>query len=216
MSGFMALGRHEEHDPKSLTFAAAKAVALKDVMWVYHGQVLDQGQIGSCTGNAAVEVIMTGPYFDHLKKVFVESDALSVYEQATRLDTIPGHYLPNDTGSSGLGVMKALVKRGLIRGYQHAFGLDHALGALMLGPVITGVPWYEGMFNPDANGTVHLTGAIAGGHEFLVLGYDLANKRVRCLNSWSAGWGDKGYFWIGQDDWGKLLSQQGDVSVPVI
>lgn len=212
----MTLGRHEEHDPKSLSFSAAKAVALKDVSWTYHGQILDQGNIGSCTGNSAVEVIMTGPYYDHLQKIFIESDALSVYEQATRLDNIPGHYLPTDTGSSGLAVMKALQKRGLIRSYNHAFGITHALGALMLGPVITGVPWYEGMFNPDSTGTVHISGAVAGGHEFTVIGYDLANKRVRCINHWTAEWGDKGFFWLSQDDWARLLNEQGDVTVPIL
>lgn len=212
----MTLGRHEEHDPKSLAFSAARAVALKDVMWTYHGQILDQKNVGACTGFSGVEVIMTGPYFDHLQKVFTNSDGLSVYEQATRLDTIPGHYLPNDTGSSGLAVMKALRTRGLILGYQHAFGIDHALGALMLGPVITGVPWYAGMFDPSTDGTVHISGVVEGGHEFTVIGYDSAHNRVRCINHWTDSWGDKGFFWLNVDDWARLLSEQGDVSIPVL
>lgn len=211
-----SLGRHVEHDPASRGFAAAKAVVLKSVEWTFHGTVLDQGQVGSCTGNAAVDSLMTGPYFDHLGKVFTEADALSVYELATRIDTIPGSYPPNDTGSSGLAAMKACQLKGWISGYQHAFGLDHALGALQLGPVITGITWYNDMFTPDANGFVSLTGSVAGGHEIAVVGYDSATAAVKCLNSWGAGWGLGGFFWLKASDWGSLLANNGDVTVPVM
>ena len=209
------LGRHREHDPRSLNYPAARAVAVHDVMWVYHGEVLDQGDVGSCTGNSAVEVLMTGPYYDHLQKVFVEADALDVYERATHLDRIPGVYRPTDTGSSGLAVMKACKEKGWVSSYHHAFGLAHALDALMLGPVITGVTWYEKMFDPDKDGTVHPGGEVAGGHEFTVLGYDSVRAAVRCLNHWTASWGDDGYFWLSTADWGELLKDGGDVTVPV-
>ena len=33
-----------------------------------------------------------------------------------------------------------------------------------------------------------------GGHAILCCGYNDDSQRVTCLNSWSAGWGDKGYF----------------------
>lgn len=209
------LGRHQEHDPRSLNYPAARAVAVHDVLWPYHGQVLDQGDLGSCTGNSAVEVLMTGPYFDHLGKVFVESDAVKVYEVATKLDRIPGFYPPTDTGSSGLAVMKACKTFGWVGAYHHAFSLTHALQSLMLGPVITGVTWYEEMFKPDKDGTVHPGGTIAGGHEFTVLGYDSQREAVRCLNHWTATWGDGGYFWLKTADWGELLKDGGDVTIPV-
>src|SRR5882762_1299376 len=95
------LGRHIEHDPRSLTFHAAQATHLFDVMWDYHGKVLNQGDVGSCTGNSAVEVLMTGPYYEHIQKVFNEDDAVSIYTRATHLDRIPGGYPATDTGSSG-------------------------------------------------------------------------------------------------------------------
>lgn len=209
------LGRHQEHDPASRGFPAALSPVRKTVIWKYNGQVLDQGQIGACTGNAAVEVLMSGPYYDSIQKIFTEADALAIYERATHIDKIPGYYPPTDTGSSGLAVMKACKERGWIKGYTHAFGVSHAIGALMVGPVITGVPWYEGMFHPDAEGFVHPTGNIAGGHEFAVLGYDLTKDAVYCLNSWTASWGLQGYFWIKSSDWGSLLSQGGDVSIPI-
>lgn len=35
---------------------------------------------------------------------------------------------------------------------------------------------------------------IMGGHEVLMLGYDLPNKTALILNSWGESWGQKGYF----------------------
>jgi len=211
----MTLGRHQEHDPASRNYPAAMATHLHDVSWTYHGAVLDQGEVGSCTGNAAVEVLMTGPYYDHLQHVYTEDDALKVYERATQIDRIPGRYPPTDTGSSGLAVMKACREFAWITAYHHCFSLDAALRALMLGPVITGVVWYESMFKPDSDGTVHIAGSIAGGHEFTVLGYDSKREAVRCLNHWTPQWGDGGYFWLKAADWNTLLHQHGDVTVPV-
>lgn len=212
----LPLGRHQEHDPRSLDFPAAQAVVLHDAMWTYHGTVLDQGEIGSCTGNAAVEVLMCSPYYDHKPETFTEKDALAVYELATHLDRVPGVYPPTDTGSSGLAVMKACKQKGYISGYHHAFGLTHALAALMLGPVITGIPWTKAMFTPDKDGTVHATGPVVGGHEITVLGYSAERSAVRCLNHWTASWGDGGYFWLPVNDWKALLGQSGDVTIPAL
>lgn len=210
------LGRWQEHDPASKSFHAVKATHLHDVMWKYNGHVLDQGEIGSCTGNSAVEVLMSGQYYDHLKQVFTEDDALAVYTAATKLDRLPGFYPVTDTGSSGIAVMKACKKNGWIVGYQHAFGLDHAMRSLMLGPVITGTTWTTGMFDPDSDNFVHPTGDPEGGHEYTVLGYDQKKDAVRCLNHWTPDWGDGGYFWMKREDWGTLLKDGGDVTIPVL
>lgn len=210
------LGRHQEHDPRSRQFPAAQASHLHDADWAYHGRILDQGQLGSCTGHAAVEVLMSGPYYAAIGKVFVEADALAVYEKATHLDRIPGTYPPDDTGSSGLAVMRACKQAGWIAAYHHAFGLSHALAALMLGPVITGTVWMDEMFNPDKDGFVHLGGKVAGGHEYCVVGYRAADQSIECLNSWGTGWGLAGRFRLKADDWGVLLEQGGDVTVPAV
>jgi hypothetical protein len=49
------LGRHVEHDPRSRKFGAApeRMSGTRDyVLHRRHGQILDQGDLGSCTGNA--------------------------------------------------------------------------------------------------------------------------------------------------------------------
>ena|SRR5215211_1174894 len=49
------------------------------------------------------------------------------------------------------------TRGGLHHRYEHAFGLDHALGALMLGSVLIGTNWYSLMSQPASNGEVKIT-----------------------------------------------------------
>lgn len=85
----------------------------------------------------------------------------------------------------------------------------------MVGPVITGVPWYEGFDTPDSNGLVSISGQVRGGHEFEVLGYDPATDLATAVISWGAGWGTAGRFRFTSAVWGELLAQQGDITVPL-
>jgi hypothetical protein len=104
------------------------------------------------------------------------------------------------------------MKAGLIAGCQHALSLDAALKGLGKLPCITGVDWTEGFDNPDANGRVKLGGSVRGGHEFCVYGIDVPNQLVWARNSWGPSWGLNGCFNFSWDDWGQLLSQQGDAT----
>lgn len=215
------LGRHVEHDEASRAFAfPASAAPSKPVLWPHHGPVLDQGSLGSCCGNAMEQCLATGPLF-RVGFTPTEKQALSIYELATRLDGVPGQYPPTDTGSSGLGVAKAAKSLGLIRSYQHVFGITHAMQTIASTPFIVGTEWYEGMFNPDFNGFLNLTGQVAGGHEYLCLGFD-GVATWTFLNSWGPTWGraDKavalgGLFHLRHSDFATLLSNQGDITVPV-
>jgi hypothetical protein len=208
------LGRHIEHDPVSLQFPAARAAALVSVKHERKCAPFDQGQLGSCTGNAMAGLLMTLPYFVP-GRVLDEKTAVSLYEAATRLDKVPGHYPPTDTGSSGLAVMKAAKQSGYIKAYHHAFGLQHALAALVLSPVIVGVNWYEGFDTPDSDGLVKISGTVRGGHEFEVLELDVENQTVTACNSWGTGWGKNGYFTFSWSDFDRLLKEKGDVTVAV-
>ena len=160
------------------------------------------------------QALNTAP-FKRRGRVLVEADAVALYSRATVLDGFPGEYPPDDTGSSGLAVAKAAVERGFVSAYNHAFGLDHALAALVLSPVIVGTNWYESMFTPDASGFVRPSGAIAGGHEYALIGLDPVKSRVTAINSWGPGWGNQGRFFLSFADLGRLLDESGDVVVPV-
>jgi hypothetical protein len=214
------LGRHVEHDPRSRDYAyEAKVATLIDVVHKRHGGIFDQGQLGSCTGNAACGAKNTEPlYHSGSTHLIAEAGAVDIYSLATRLDGVSdGYYPPTDTGSSGLAVAKAMKQEGMIGSYSHAFDIDAALAALQAGPIITGVNWYEGFDTPDANGLVKIAGQIRGGHELVGRGYVSAPNPDDALilldNSWGLGYGNGGHFYWTVATWKKLLAQQGDVTI---
>ena len=208
-------GRHVEHDPRSRAFAAERSPApLRRVSWRRYGRPFDQGSLGSCTGNAIAGVVNTKPFWQP-RRILHEPDAVRLYELATALDGFDGTYPPDNTGSSGLAACKAAKQLGLISGYRHAFGIDHALEALQHGPVITGVNWYDGFDTPDVNGLVQIAGEVRGGHEFEVTFYDPRLQLVGGWNSWGPDWGIRGRFYFHVDVWARLLEEDGDVTVPV-
>lgn len=150
------LGRHCEHDSRTFniedymparlfrgkrtTKPVPPTVAVKHQ--VHLGRPLDQGQIGSCTGQAMCGDLMTGGLWK-LGRAFGESTAMSLYEKATTLDTMKGSYPPDDTGSTGLAVMKAAQADGWISAYAAAMSTNAALAALSLTGVIVGTNWYD-------------------------------------------------------------------------
>jgi hypothetical protein len=221
-----ALGRHVNHDERSKLFAFdASGVTPKSVRHSRHIPVLDQGNLGSCTGNAMTGLLGSGDFFaplpagslDPVNATFDETVAVSLYSLATQLDGYKGTYPPNDTGSDGLSVAKAAQKKGWITGYQHTFSFNSFLSALTLQPVIVGIDWYSSFETPDANGLVWIgnTASVEGGHEIVADELDVAGRRIGFTNSWGVNWGQDGRFYIGFDDFQTLLANHGDVTVPV-
>lgn len=208
------LGRHVVHDPRSRHFPAEAAATITSVQHAAVGLPLNQGDIGSCTANALCGALDSAPD-DAAGRRYQETDAVDLYELETRLEGKP--YPPNDPGGSGLMVCKAAKQLGWISSYTHAFGVDHALRALMLRPVITGVNWYTSFDTPDATGLVAIAAGatVRGGHEIVADGIDAPHRLVWFWNSWGTGYGVGGRFCMSFDTWGQLLSEQGDVTVPV-
>jgi hypothetical protein len=220
------LGRHVEHDDRSRAYALSEDLLPSTYTSAVHTvriPVLDQGDLGSCTGNAAEAFAGTDPLYDAIPTTVKarpigdpdadETQAVALYSAATRLDNVRGVYPPTDTGSTGVAVAKAAQKAGLISGYQHAFSLDAALKALSVSPLIVGVNWYEGFDQPDASGLVTISGSVRGGHEFLLYGIDAPGQRVLARNSWGTSWGVDGCFSFSFDDLGRLLDEQGDATL---
>lgn len=213
----VALGRLLEHDPRSRDYPARRVAQPRSVLWRHTAPVLDQGSLGSCTGNALAQCLNTTKFAKSrpLHRYLDEQVARLLYSKATALDSFPGQWPTQDTGSSGLGVAKAGVQLGYLSGYDHAFGFDHFAAALALSPVIVGTAWYSGMFDPGTDGYVAPTGQLVGGHEYLVLGINQRGRYVTFLNSWSDTWGVKGRFRLHVDDFAALLDEQGDCTVPI-
>jgi hypothetical protein len=208
------LGRHLHFDERSRNFPVPlpKGATIQTRVWSRTLQAFSQGELGSCTGNGAVGVICTEPYRQKGVR-YSEALARKVYSQATKDDAIVGAWPPQDTGSTVLGAMKALMDLQLAKGYQWCFGLDDVLKTLAnLGPVEVGVNWYEGFDKPDAKGLVKLTGAVRGGHAFEVLGVDAEKQLVWAINSWGGEWGLEGRFAFSWKDLDRLLHEQGEAS----
>lgn len=208
-----AFGRRVEHDPRSRQFPVTTTLPLRTVGHRHWGPVLDQGNLGSCVGDAVAQALNTVP-LRRGRRLLNEDDAKDLYRAATRLDGFPGEWEPDDTGTSGLAGCKAAKQAGYITEYRHAFTLGQALGSAVVAPVIIGVNWYTGMLNPDSNGYLHPTGVVEGGHEVAVTGINVTLQRVTILNSWGR-WGLNGRAHLSWDDLGQLLAEDGDCTIPL-
>ena len=220
------LGRRVGHDSRSLAYLEPKTpsdVVLQSVRHKSEIPTLDQGQLGSCTGNAATKCLSYVPLWGPLAPAAAvlsiddaqadEVYAVGVYSEATSVDPYEGSYPPDDTGSDGLSVAKVLTTRGLISGYRHATSMRRTLNALSRQPVIVGTEWREGMFAPEADGRLRTTGAVAGGHEYVLDEIDVENRRVWMQNSWGESWGVAGRAYFTWQDFRKLLKADGDCTV---
>jgi hypothetical protein len=213
------LGRHIEHDERSKNFAVARvAGAPKSAQYTRHCPPFDQGDLGSCTGNAMAGVLMTEPFWT-AGRLLTESDAVRLYSEATHLDKFRGSYPPDDTGSSGLAVAKAAQKEGWITGYEHAFGLDHLTHGLSQRPGLLGIYWYTSFDTPLPSGECPLTptATVRGGHEVEMFRLDVEQQRVWCYQSWGPMWGGlgNGTFWFSFETLTRLLAEHGDATFPV-
>jgi hypothetical protein len=233
----MPLGRHVFHDERSKEYAAEQASRIKAVSHAYHGLPLDQADVGSCTGEALCGALNTDPDSAQLKAtvqghVFTQPDAYKVYALETKNEGQPwvqGDPGSPDPGGTGLWVCKAARQLGWITSYRHAFGLQSALRALVLRPNIWGINWYEGFDTPEyESGVVRISGQIRGGHEILAREIILKGQPipgapvtapddlVGFVQSWGT-WGlnGTGRFYATFGDLDRLLSEQGDVTVPI-
>jgi hypothetical protein len=229
------LGRHVEHDPRSYAYAVGvlPKAAVKTAVWARRIPILDQGRLGSCTANALTGLLGTDSagrpgateaavkadpkgVFTAGTYVLDEAFAVRAYRLNTLLDSVPGSYPPDDTGSSGIACGKTAKALGLATSYSHAFGLDALKAALQTGPALVGIVWLNSMFDPKSDGTLNVdrTSGIAGGHELVVSAYDATARVFRLDNSWASSWGDAGSCYVAEADMGWLLAQDGDVTVP--
>lgn len=235
------LGRHVHHDAQSRRFPFRPVHAAAHLGPVHHERhvpIFDQGELGSCTGNAALGILATGPYWDAepqswhdhgplsgtTRIPWTEEGAVMVYSAATQIDGLDGVYPAEDTGSDGLSAAKVLTEAGIIPGYEHTFSLADALAALQHFPLLVGTVWTESMFEPGSGGLIKPTGATLGGHEWIVDEYVPAGSRTATggqpnidliggTTSWGESFGVRGRFYMSVKDFGRLLDADGDVIV---
>ncbi len=188
-------------------------------MW-RQGTVLDQGTEGACVGFGWM-----GSYLAAPKAASPQPDAnagarvaLDVYSRAKKIDEFPGE---DYSGTSVLAGAKIMQQDGRVSEYRWCFGIDDVRDAILThGPVVIGVPWYEGMY--ETKGLVQISGQNVGGHCILLTGYDPALKFggtprevFRWRNSWGKSYGLNGSAFIQASDLARLLGEGGEACVPV-
>ncbi|MEU8682972.1 hypothetical protein [Streptomyces sp. NPDC048611] len=234
-----ALGRHRVLDPRSLAYRRPyTGETIRTVEWAPRVPVLDQQHLlaqgirtselfdgvddvdalGSCTANAATaclsvllshEACMVAG-LDTTDAVAAERFAIALYADATTADEWLDYTWPSaDCGSSGLGVTKALRRRGLIDQYGHATTAEELCVLLQTGPVLMGMEWHDAFFSPVSSLALldeipdWRKSPVVGGHEVLITAlesvaqvegeFSYEHTILRCRNSWGS-WGDNGSF----------------------
>lgn len=217
------LGRNMNHDTRSLRYLAPRRDPRKLTSRRHQVNVpiMDQGNVGSCTGHATTNIMGSSHFWPAVKDVLpldpllASSWAVKVYSDATLIDPWPGSYLPEDTGSDGLSVAKVMQARGLVSGFVHATSRDAALAALAERVIMVGIGWRSAMFSPDSDGHIRIDGVVEGGHEIAVDEIDVERERVWLRQTWGMGYGLAGRGWVTWDDFGELLADDGDCTVLV-
>lgn len=227
------LGRLRQFDVRSADFPIRAVLDPKAKPRSYTWScpvVLDQGQEGSCVGHGVAHELAAKPV---MVEGVTHEVALELYHRAQVLDEFPGEAY---SGTSVLAGMKAAAERGYFPEYRWAFGLEDTVLALgHHGPVVFGLDWWTGMFDPDEHGFLAVTGQVEGGHCILgrgvrlvkatatsvnvgtgaLAGYDLDRSYVVLHNSWGPGWGDDGDAKLRLSDLDRLLKAGGECSIPV-
>jgi C1A family cysteine protease len=210
----MILDWKPNHDERSREYPIRTLLSqapIETKMW-RQGTILDQGQEGACVGFGWTAELLAEPMPYQAREDSGNNYARNLYLEAKVLDEWPGE---DYEGTSVLAGAKALKNRNLIGGYRWCFGVDDLRDAVISqGPVVIGIPWYEGMYEAK-DGIVTVKGKKVGGHCLTVTGYDAENNMFRWQNSWGRAYGLDGSALIRYDDLAGLLSEQGEACIPM-
>lgn len=212
------LKRHINHDSRSALYELDTAgLTVSDVEWGMHIGILNQGNTGKCTAEAATETLASDPFYSTLSTAqqgqLGDTWSDTFYSAEETLDG-DGPYPPQDNGSSGLTSAKVAKSLSLISGYQHTFTADDALKGLSQSPASWGTLWKTGMDDVDTTtGQVKYTGTTRGGHELCIYKIVASLEQLWFRQSWGPwGYQNLGVGWISFDDFTKSLADQGDVT----
>lgn len=180
--------------------------------WFSRGWTGDQGSTSQCVAYSWTHWIEDGPVGHPGKAPLFQPKRL--YDEAQKVDEWPGE---GYDGTSVRAGAKVLQSWGLISEYRWAFDADTILDALLTtGPVVIGVNWYASFFEPDADGFIGKGedwGSIEGGHAVILNGANRTRGVVRGKNSWGAGWGVGGAFWLPLEALDRLIKEDGEAAL---
>lgn len=207
------LGRLHAPDARDRGFALRASipdhVANVDRYWPMTAGVLDQGDTSQCVAYSWTHFLLAAPTTHKVGALGnLTAFAQQLYDRAQAVDEWPGNDYEGTSARAGAKVLQA---DGRISEYRWAeTSLTARDYVITRGPVLIGVPFYERMFVPDADGFLRPEGEVAGGHEMLILGNSVKRNAARILNSWGKAWGEKGRAWMSWDVLQRLLNEGGD------
>lgn len=217
----MRLARLKQFDERSRNFpvrtATPRGKKPRSYTWRCD-EHFDQGSEGACVGFSCTHELVARPkVIRHLSPAFARE---RIYWEAQKIDPWEGGSYPGASpvyeGTSVLCGIKMLKKLGYIESYRWAFSLDDVVMAVgYCGPVVLGVAWYDGMFEPHSCGYLHVEGDVAGGHAILCKGVDVKARTFTLHNSWGSAWGNGGDALIHWDEMDRLLHEEGEAVVPM-
>ena len=189
----------------------------------------DQGQLGSCTGNAIAgdcefnmikqkQASFTPArlgiyYLERKMEGTVSQDSGAMIRDGIKVvaqyGVWPETLQPYDITKFKKAPTKTMLKAGLTHQALVYERLDGSLiqmkTRLASGlPFVFGFTVYESFESAAVakSGVVPMpskTEKVLGGHAVLAVGYDDSKKAILVRNSWGSGWGIKGYFWLPYD-----------------
>ena len=209
------LDRIPQFDERSKQFpltAALPTVNPRSYTWRCN-EWFDQGQEGACVAYALGHELASRPAETRgMNDTWLKK---SVYWEAQKIDPWEGGSYPGADpfyeGTSVLAGVKILKDKGVFKEYRWAFGIDEViLGLGRNGPAVLGLPWYEGMFEPDSKGYIQKTGRVMGGHAIMARGVNLKTETITLRNSWGKNWGKDGDCYIKFHELESLLKEWGE------
>jgi C1A family cysteine protease len=191
----------------------------------YASPIDDQGQLGSCTGNAiagAIDLIdkknnkslRVSRLFIYYQERLLEGDInqdngayirdgiKACYTYGAPLETLAPYNINQfAVKPSNAAYADALNRK--VTGYQKCANFSAVKNALAIGnPVVVGFDVYSSFesYSVAATGIMPYPNTrreqLLGGHAVCLVGYDDARSWFIARNSWGTSWGDKGYFYM--------------------
>jgi hypothetical protein len=191
----------------------------------YCSLIENQGNLGSCTGNAiagAIELLHKRQnrtldisrlfiyYYERLfigtvnydSGAYIRDGIKACYTYGAPTENLWPYNISKFKIKPPSTAMVDASKR-KVTSYQRAADFDAVMDAVTSGyPVIVGFSVYSSF----DTATVARTGVmpypnttrerLLGGHAVLIVGYNKNNNTFIVRNSWGTGWGDKGYFYM--------------------
>jgi hypothetical protein len=181
--------------------------------WWDNGWWGDQGETSECTIYSWLHLIHDGPVIPvdvmpTAKKPL--ADPATLYQEGQKLDGTP--ITDVESGLTCDSAAKVMRAHGFVGEWRWAESVDEVIQwVLTTGPCAIGANWYYDMFEPKKDGTVSMTGGMAGGHQWVINGASMKKKRFRDKNSWNRTWGLSGRFITTFDQVAQMLQEGAEV-----